>query len=290
MCQAWLVERFEAVAASRTCSAFPKPLCEAMVHTLIAPSKRARGVLTILTATALGAPAERALSTAAALEMLHAASLILDDLPAMDDATLRRGRPANHLVFGEDTAILAAVGLINLAYRDINADAALDPVRKTRLSLLLAEAVGPYGLTGGQFDDLRGAADSADLANVESIHSRKTARLFAAAAEAGAIIAGQSKAERPLAEYGEAMGLAFQAFDDILDVRSATSIAGKDVEKDEGKATVIHILGADAASDRGEAHAARALQAIAGLPAGLSLSLEEFSTRIVDGMRQKTTR
>lgn len=293
ICEAWLTSRFDLAARLRAeetsagCRAFPEPLCDSMVHTLLAPSKRARGVLTILAATALGAPAERAVSTAAAVEMLHAASLILDDLPAMDDATLRRGRAANHRVFGEDTAILAAVGLINVAYRDVNADASLEPAQKSRISLLLAEAVGPHGLTGGQFDDLRGAPGSADLENVESIHARKTARLFAAAAEAGAVIAGRSDAERPLAEYGEAMGLAFQAFDDMLDVRSAARLTGKDVGKDDGKATVIHLLGAEAASDRGEQHAQRAIDALAGLPCNLRESLQEFATRIVEGMRQK---
>ncbi len=304
LCDAWLAARFDAAAgalpaqvrgqvsaaADRPCEAFPKPLCDAMVHTLLAPSKRARAVLTILTATALGAPAERALSTAAALEMLHAASLILDDLPAMDDATLRRGRQANHLAFGEDTAILAAVGLINLAYREVNADAALDPAQRSRISLLLADAVGPHGLTGGQFDDLRGSPGSEDIEGVERIHARKTARLFAAAAEAGAVVAAKPEAEGPLAEYGEAMGLAFQAFDDMLDVQSAAPLTGKDVGKDNAKATVIHILGAEAASARGEAHVARANQALAGLPAGLKQSLQDFSLCIVDGMKQKAGR
>ena len=282
-----LCEDHLASRVSGSQSDVPQTLSDAMIHTLLAPSKRARGVLSMLAAASLGATPEKALSAAGALELMHAASLILDDLPSMDDAGLRRGRPANHVVFGEDTSILAAVGLINLAYREINDDMALAVEQRSRISLLLAEAVGPEGLTGGQFDDLRGASANTDVKHVESIHARKTARLFAAAAEIGAVIAGRPDAEAPLRDFGGSLGMAFQAFDDMLDARALPARIGKDAGKDAGKATVIHLLGPEAAAQRSEAHVARAFAALAPLSEDVQAALRAFTYDIVEGMQRR---
>lgn len=267
----------------------PKMLARAMSHTLLAPAKRARGVMVLIAATALGARSEAALSSAAALEMLHAASLILDDLPAMDDAALRRGRSASHVAFGEDTAILASIGLINLAYRSINADTNLDAEQRSAISLILADAVGPQGLTGGQFDDLNAASAHADLAHVEHVHDRKTARLFAAAAEIGAVVAHLPSTAGTLKQFGQSLGLAFQAFDDVLDATAQTHQLGKDAGKDAHKATVIQLLGTEAADARGQAHLASATAALAPVPKAAEEALVAYALNLVDGMKRQSS-
>ncbi|MEO1207554.1 MAG: polyprenyl synthetase family protein [Pseudomonadota bacterium] len=263
----------------------PEPLSAAIVHTLLGSSKRARAVLTLLTVHGFGVDQERALSSAAALEMLHAASLILDDLPAMDDAQMRRGKPANHLAHGEDTAILASIGLINLAYHGVNADNGLTPDQRSRISLILSQAVGPSGLTGGQYDDLRSDKSAGEIARIEDIHLRKTALLFAASTEIGAIVARQDTHAEALRAFGEAIGLAFQAFDDLLDAAAQPEALGKDVGKDAAKATVIELAGLEKAHARGEAHMATARKSLQTVPKPVADTLLRYSRDLVDGMK-----
>jgi geranylgeranyl diphosphate synthase type II len=221
----------------------PRPLHESIRYSLLAGGKRIRPVLTIQVATDLGATEEAALDAACAVEMVHAASLILDDLPCMDDARLRRGQPANHMAFGEDTAILAATALLNRAFGVI-AECDLLPAQ-TRLDVtrLLSESVGSNGIIAGQFCDLQirqGHGD--DVAGLTEMYGQKTGALFVAALEAGARVAGVDEAVR---EYGVNLGLAFQLLDDLLDTFGSREDIGKDTGQDDGKSTLASRLGAD---------------------------------------------
>ncbi len=216
----------------------------AMRYTLLAPSKKVRAVLALLAAELCGGGP--ALQAAAAVEMVHAASLILDDLPAMDNAPLRRGQPANHLVFGEATAILAAFGLLTLAFESIAR--AYDAGLARRLVLLLAEAVGLDGLVAGQAEDLAATERDLSFDTLVRIHHRKTGALFHAAAAAGALTAGASSDQlAALSAYARNLGLAFQIIDDLLDVTGRPEATGKAVRHDARKTTFVSFSGADGA-------------------------------------------
>ena len=218
----------------------------AMSYTVLAPSKQVRAVLVLLCAELCRGQAARAVSAAASIELVHAASLILDDLPSMDDAPLRRGRRANHLEFGEAVSILAAFGLLNLAYGSLAR--AYDPAVATRMSALIADAVGPEGLIGGQALDLRATDRQIDFETLERIHRGKTGSLFVAAAACGALTAGA--AAEPIAAlsaYAKNLGLAFQIVDDLLDVAGDPLQTGKAVRADARKTTFVSFSGIDGA-------------------------------------------
>jgi geranylgeranyl diphosphate synthase, type II len=215
---------------------------KAMTYTLEAPSKRVRPVLTLLAADICGGTAARAIPAAAVMELVHTSSLILDDLPSMDDAALRRGRPANHVAFGEAIAILAAFGLLNHSYRALAT--AYDPPLAARLAALLAEAVGSRGLIGGQAADLLATANDIDFDLLERIHREKTGALFNAAAVAGALTAGADAAAiAALSAFAKNLGLAFQIVDDLLDVEGDPAETGKAVRKDARKTTFVSFSG-----------------------------------------------
>jgi geranylgeranyl diphosphate synthase type II len=224
----------------------PRPLHESMRYSLLAGGKRIRPVLTIQVATDLGGTEEAALDAACTVEMVHTASLILDDLPCMDDASLRRGQPANHLVFGEDTAILAATALLNRAFGVI-AECDLLPAQ-TRLDLirLLSESVGSNGIIAGQFCDLQiRHGHGNDVAVLTEMYGQKTGALFVAALEAGARVAGVDDVWiQAVREYGVNLGLAFQLLDDLLDTFGSREDIGKDTGQDEEKSTLASQLGA----------------------------------------------
>ena len=214
----------------------------AMGYTLHAPSKRVRAVLTVLSAELFGGDASRALPAAAAMELVHASSLILDDLPAMDDAPLRRGRPANHLQHGEAMAILAAFGLLNLAFGALARE--YEPAIAARLSALLAEAVGPGGLIGGQSADLQATDQQISFEMLERIHRGKTGALFSAAAVAGAVVAAAGAEDvARLEAFARNLGLAFQIVDDLLDVEGDPAETGKAVREDVKKTTFVSFSG-----------------------------------------------
>ncbi len=194
----------------------PSNVHRAIRYTLLGPSKRVRGVLTLTVADLFSSPNDP-LPAAAAMELVHASSLILDDLPAMDDTETRRGRPANHVEFGEATSILAAVGLLNLAFGRLAAD--YDPPLASALARVLSDAIGSEGLIGGQAADLQLPAQPLELSELEPVHHCKTAVLFRAAATAGALVGGATPEETSrLAAFGDQIGLAFQIVDDVLDV------------------------------------------------------------------------
>ena len=223
----------------------PASLNGAVRHALTSPGKRFRPMLTLLAARDLGALESSALNTACAVEMVHAASLILDDLPSMDDARYRRGQPTTHRVFGEASAILAAVGLLNLAYATIAGDEALGPEVRVSLAQKLSAAVGFDGLVAGQSLDLEGRDAVRTPQALDILNHRKTGVLIIAAAEAGALIAGAPHAtSQALGEYARHMGLAFQIRDDLIDAEDGADTAGKDVGKDAGMTTIVSAVGA----------------------------------------------
>jgi geranylgeranyl diphosphate synthase, type II len=224
------------------------PVERAMSYTVAAPSKQVRAVLTLLCAELCGGTAARAVPAAAAIELVHAASLILDDLPSMDDAPLRRGLPANHLAFGEAIAILAAFGLLNLAYATFAR--AYEPELAARLATLTADAVGPEGLIGGQAVDLLATDQQITFETLERIHRGKTGALFVAAASCGALTAGAtSEPIGALTAYAKNLGLAFQIVDDLLDVEGDPAQTGKAVREDARKTTFVSFSGVDGARE-----------------------------------------
>ena len=215
---------------------------EAMAYTLHAPSKRIRPVLTLLTAELCGGPVTAALPAACAMEMVHASSLILDDLPVMDDAAIRRGKPANHVVFGEAMAILAAFGLLSGAFGTIAR--AYEPPLASRVSALLSDAVGAEGLIGGQAADLLATDQQITFKMLERIHRGKTGALFSAAASSGALTAGAAgDSIAALQAFAKNLGLAFQIIDDLLDVEGDPAITGKPIREDVKKTTFVSFSG-----------------------------------------------
>jgi geranylgeranyl diphosphate synthase type II len=213
-----------------------------MAYTVHAPSKRVRPVLTLLCAELCGGDAARALPAAASVELIHAASLILDDLPSMDDAPLRRGRPTNHREFGEAIAILAAFALLNEAFG--NLAHSYPPSMAARMTTLLHHSVGVDGLVGGQAADLLATDTQIDFDRLERIHRGKTGALFVAAATCGALAAaGSPEAISSLSAYAKNLGLAFQIVDDLLDVEGDPSETGKAVREDARKTTFVSFSG-----------------------------------------------
>ncbi|MGZ5492057.1 MAG: polyprenyl synthetase family protein [Thermoanaerobaculia bacterium] len=229
----------------------PKPLLEPLRRSITSQGKRVRGLLTLAVGEALGRKPGQLLDAAAAMEMIHTSSLILDDLPAMDDAVLRRGVPVLHRQFGEDLAILAAVALLNQAYGLVAANhAAVKPRRWSGEQLVqrVVDAVGWDGMIAGESVDLHSEGSKLDFDTLEFIHSRKTGALFVAAAAVGAMLANAGAATlRRIEVYAKNLGLAFQITDDVLDVTADAKQLGKDVGKDEQKLTFVKLAGVEGA-------------------------------------------
>jgi len=229
----------------------PARLHEAMRHSVFAGGKRLRPALCIAACEACGAKSDDALSAACALELLHTYTLIHDDLPAMDDDTLRRGKPTCHIQFDEATAILAGDALLTLAFEVL----AKVPNIGNALALELACSTGSRGVIGGQAEDLAAEGQPADADLVNYIHRNKTAALIRAACVMGGICAGADfQCLEKLAEYGECIGLAFQITDDLLDESSTVEELGKDIGSDHArkKMTYPAVYGAKQAKSRSE--------------------------------------
>jgi geranylgeranyl diphosphate synthase type II len=236
----------------------------AMRYALLAPGKRLRPLLVMLTAGRLGED-ETALVPACAVEMVHAASLILDDMPCMDDAALRRGRTATHICYGEDVAMLAAVGLLNQAYSLLARAPGLSDALRLDMIRILSDAVGLDGLVAGQDGDLRGEGETSP-SRISDIHHLKTSVLFIAAAALGGLAGGADLQELDALEcFAGELGQAFQTLDDIVDAGQADAAMTGDAE-DAGRATLISLLGhAGARSEaRRRLGAARAVLADGG--------------------------
>lgn len=228
----------------------------AMRHGTLGGGKRLRPFLVMHSANLFGVDPMRARRVAAAVELVHCYSLIHDDLPAMDDAKLRRGKPTVHIQYDEATAILAGDALLTLAFEILSEpETHEDPRVRCELIRSLAKASGGHGMAGGQMLDLIGENEEFDLGTISRLQRMKTGKLMAFACEAGAILGkGSEPHRRALCNYAFDLGLAFQVTDDILDVEADPQDTGKDTGKDSqaGKATFVSTMGKDQAKNRAE--------------------------------------
>ncbi len=247
----------------------PAILHEAIRYSMFGEAKRIRPILCIAAAEAVGGTADVAMRPGCAIELLHTYTLIHDDLPAMDNDALRRGRPTCHIKFGEANAILAGDALLTLAFEWLADCPAPPPHAPAALVRELATAAGSQGVIGGQVEDIaaEGTTPNADL--VDYIHLHKTADLLRAATRMGAIAAGASTGQiTALGQYGEAIGIAFQIADDLLNATSTRDALGKNTGTDaaRGKLTYVSVHGIEESQRRARAHIASAKQLLLNLP------------------------
>ncbi|KHA58836.1 geranyl transferase [Vibrio variabilis] len=264
-----------------------QPLIDAMRYGLLLGGKRARPFLVYITGQMLGCSLEQLDTPAAAIECIHAYSLIHDDLPAMDDDELRRGQPTCHIKFDEATAILTGDALQTLAFT-ILAEGQLSPeaeAQRIMMVKVLAEASGAAGMCMGQALDLAAENRVVSLQDLEEIHRNKTGALMKCAIRMGALAAGEKGIEvLPLLDkYADAIGLAFQVQDDILDVISDTETLGKPQGSDQelNKSTYPALLGLEGAINKAHTLLKEALQALDAIPYNTEL-LEEFARYVIE--------
>jgi geranylgeranyl diphosphate synthase type II len=255
---------------------------EAMRYSLLAGGKRIRPVLALATAEALGHPQEDVMALAAAIELIHTYSLIHDDLPAMDDDDLRRGKPTCHVVYGEDVAILAGDGLFAEAIKLVLDEQGGEPDRVLRALRHLVAAISVSGMVGGQYVDVKETAPH-DEAGLRHLHALKTGRLIAAAIECPLLLFGAGEAATMgLRRFAAELGVLFQIVDDILDVTGDEAALGKPQGSDErhGKRTYVSVFGLDRARQLArDSHSnARAALADAGGP---TATLEQITDYIL---------
>jgi len=229
---------------------------EAMRYAVLAPGKRMRPFLVLTSARLFGVALRCAVQVAAAIEMVHAYSMVHDDLPAMDDSDLRRGRPTCHKEFDEATAVLAGDGLLTTAFEVLaHPDTHADPAVRCELVAALAAAAGAAGMVGGQMIDLIAEHRPLDIGAITRLQRMKTGALIAFSCESGAILAkAPTEARTALRGYAHDLGLAYQIADDLLDVEGSTAETGKPVGADAaaGKATFVSILGVERARSQAE--------------------------------------
>jgi len=260
------------------------PLDRAMEYTLLAGGKRLRPLLTITVCNALGGDADAALPLALAAELLHSYSLIHDDLPCMDDDDMRRGKPANHIIFGEANAILAGDALQAEAFRVLATAPYPGLGDAARVAILaeFAQIAGRAGLVAGQVMDLGDAGKQVDLERLTLLHRRKTGGLLRFCVRLGGHLAGADAAAMTrLTQYGDAIGLMFQAVDDLLDEADSAALgktAGKDARQD--KATFPKLLGRDAAARFADDLLAKAENALNALTAADTALLHDIAQYI----------
>jgi geranylgeranyl diphosphate synthase type II len=255
----------------------PPKLLEAIEYSLLAGGKRLRPALVLECASACDGVASAAVAAAGAVELIHTFSLVHDDLPAMDDDDLRRGRPTNHKVFGEAMAILAGDAMVALAFEALAADA--DSALVPALIAELARATGSLGMIGGQVLDIEGENTRLSLDPLRQLHRMKTGALLTASCRMGAIAAGATPTQvEALTRYGQHLGLAFQIVDDVLDVTSTPEQLGKATGKDagRGKNTYPALLGLERSREEAEHQLAAASAAVAGFGSAAS-GLQSFA-------------
>ena len=259
-------------------------LREAMEYSLMAGGNRIRPVLVLETCRLCGGDPELALPFACALEMVHTYSLIHDDLPAMDDDALRRGRPTNHVVYGEATAILAGDALLTAAFQTLT-QANLPPQQVVDGVSCLSQAAGPEGMVGGQALDMAGEGRSLTQGELEQLQSLKTGALIAAAAELGCIAAGGNPEQRAaVRQYAQCLGRAFQIQDDILDVTSTDEELGKPTgsDRENEKSTFVSVLGLDRSQELVQELTTQAVSALSGF------SSPDFLVWLANTLAQRT--
>ncbi len=262
------------------------PLIEALYKSAAysaAGGKRIRAIFVFLTGDLFDVPEEKLINSACAIELIHAASLIMDDLPYMDDSQLRRGKPANHVVFGQDVALLASIGLISEGMQLILNDGKLTADERLKVGGVLSSSFGFNGLAAGQFVDLKIKDKHVNFEIIEFINQKKTAALFSAAGRVAAIV-GHADEQRTKAikDFSDDIGFAFQIVDDILDVMGEEKIVGKTVEHD--KMNFVKLVGIEEAKKYlKEYHqkAEKALQMFGNKADGL----KEFSQYLIERVR-----
>jgi geranylgeranyl diphosphate synthase type II len=259
-------------------------LIDAMRYAVLGGGKRIRPLLTCACALSLGSDVTRALAPACAVEFMHAYSLIHDDLPAMDDDDLRRGRATVHVAFDEATAILAGDALQALAFETLIDAPTLAADTRVAMIDVLARAVGAHGMVGGQAFDIGATGHAITLEALEAMHRAKTGALLHAAVDLGALCAGADAAARTaLAQFSTAIGLAFQVVDDLLDATSTTAVIGKRAGADSaaGKTTFPSLLGIEPTRRRAAALLQEGIAALRG--AGITSGpLPELARQIVE--------
>jgi len=264
----------------------PAGLGLAMRYGVLDGGKRLRPLLVLASSQALDGAPEAALRTAVAVELIHAYSLVHDDMPCMDNDVLRRGKPTVHVKFGEAQAMLAGDAMQALAFEVLTPDRGVEPALQARLVGLLARAAGEAGMAGGQAIDLASVGLALDEAALRDMHRRKTGALLEASVMMGAACGRPTAAtQAALCAYGRAVGLAFQVVDDILDVTQASATLGKTAGKDQdrNKPTFVTVLGLDAARRHAEQlrQQAHAALVASGLGAGVG-ALAALADRVVE--------
>lgn len=241
---------------------------QAMKYSLAAGGKRIRPVLATEFARIFGGSGEKALDSACALEMIHTFSLIHDDLPCMDNDDFRRGKPSCHKQFGEDIALLAGDALENYAFEVISSDRKLSFEQRIKVIKVLSEAVGVMGMIGGQTVDVQNVGKPFDAELLLKMYSMKTSALIKCACVMGCICAERYDMIPAAEEYAEALGLAFQIVDDILDITADENLLGKPVHSDAdlNKATYPAVFGLDAAEKKAEELTAKAVSIAESFP------------------------
>ena len=258
---------------------WPVRLHEAQRHALLAPGKRFRPLLCVFIAAGGGVSGEAPVDVGCVAEMVHAASLILDDLPCMDDADLRRNQPTTHIAFDESTAILTATALLNRAFGVLSRLENIDAERRIELVDMLSYAVGSKGLIAGQMADLANSDASASVAEIERLNTLKTGALFDFSIDAAAVLSGLSGTRRAaLKDFAYHLGLAFQLMDDVKDSLMSEEQAEKSVGRDAGKATILAITGSKAALERLSGYIDMAKASLARA----KLSNMDVLTRVID--------
>lgn len=286
---AWMADaqaRVEQALSTWVPADTPAGLGEAMRYGVLDGGKRLRPLLVLAAAEGVHGDAQGAMRAAVAVELIHAYSLVHDDMPCMDNDVLRRGKPTVHVKYGQAQAMLAGDAMQALAFEVLTPDDGLAPALQARLVRLLARAAGHTGMAGGQAIDLASVGHRLDEATLRDMHRRKTGALLQASVLMGAACGNTDAAQwQALSDYGAAIGLAFQVVDDILDVTAPSDLLGKTAGKDEqaNKPTYVSLLGLPAARAHAEELrlAAHAALARARLPDG-GRRLAELADRVVE--------
>ena len=263
----------------------PAGLGEAMRYGVLDGGKRLRPLLVLAACAAVGGDTTAAMRAAVAVELIHAYSLVHDDMPCMDDDVMRRGKPTVHVKFGQAQAMLAGDAMQALAFEVLTPELGVDAALQARLCGLLARAAGSAGMAGGQAVDLASIGLPLDEAALQAMHERKTGALLQASALMGAACGATNALQwQALADYGAAIGLAFQVVDDILDVTQASHVLGKTAGKDQhaNKPTYVSVLGLTRSRERAHVLHGQALAALSRAQLPAPRKLQQLADMVVD--------
>ena len=263
----------------------PAGLGQTMRFGVLDGGKRLRPLLVLAACAAVGGDTTAAMRAAVAVELIHAYSLVHDDMPCMDDDVMRRGKPTVHVKFGQAQAMLAGDAMQALAFEVLTPELGVDAALQARLCGLLSRAAGSAGMAGGQAVDLTSIGLPLDEAALQAMHERKTGALLQASVLMGAACGATSTAQwQALADYGGAIGLAFQVVDDILDVTQASSVLGKTAGKDQhaNKPTYVSVLGLTRSRERAHVLHGQALVALSRAQLPAPQKLQQLADMVVD--------